>query len=148
MSLSNIFGAAAIGLLISSLFLYGKWQSALVEVESMKAQVATLEQVNEQNQQTINGMQILANKNADIIANMGERNEQIMRNAENATTELNNLRLTEAEAALAEPFERGNAARDRILDQLMRFSGDVQSPDDSGNAPAGNTEGAASPEPG
>ena len=55
MGLSNIFGVAAIGLLISSLFLYGKWQSALVAVESMKAQVETLEQVNDQNHQTIVG---------------------------------------------------------------------------------------------
>jgi len=121
----------SVALLVASLFLYGQWQSALKEVEGLKGQVDSLERTNQFNQSTINSMSLAATKNAELVSQMGERNEAIQKQADRIQAQLNSLRNTEAEAALAAPFERGNASHDRQRAQLLRFSGNLHGTSDT-----------------
>lgn len=120
----QVAGGTAVIMLIAALFCYGQWQKAEAVAVELRGQVETLVDVNEQNAVTIGGLQDHASRTAEIIEEMGERRAEIEQRAEGYLIQVNDLRLTEAQRALEEPFVRGNDATGRMRYQLLRFSGD------------------------
>lgn len=138
--MSSITGGLAVTLLITALLMYGNWQAAKVEIVSLKSQVKVLEMVNERNSITIDGLITNASNSADTVKELGERNEKIMVQATESLQAINNLRLTEAEAARKAPLSRGYASYDRIVSHLLRYSGDVSGGLHTDNAGASVTD--------
>ncbi len=145
--LSKILGGGMALSLVACFILYNLWENTQAEMVQLKANAEILESVNQSNQQAMDRLTKLAADNADSIAELGKQNESILQHTLSQQAEINKLRATEAQAALARPFERGNASHKRIAAQLMRFSGNSsgESKVDSGDDKTIDSDGSNSP---
>jgi len=138
----NFTAAAIVALLIAcgGLTLYVRIQSAEIELLEQKNQ--TLHDANEQNVRTIHEMLDFSKRQADLVAEYGERNETLHNQTLAISGELDSLRATEAQQALAAPFERGNAAAARRRAIILRMVAPGSGPggDDPGDPPDRTTD--------
>jgi hypothetical protein len=122
--LSKVLGGGLALSLISCFIIYGLWEKAQDDLVTLRSNYAILEGVNKKNQQSMDRLTKLAAANAESIVKLGKDNGIIRQQSLSHQTEISNLRASEAQSALDRPFERGNASHQRIVSQLLRFSGD------------------------
>ena len=127
---------------LACFFFYNLWENSQEELSDARANIAILNGVNDSNQKSLDRLSALAVDNALSIEKLGGINATILQQSLGHQTEVNNLRASEAQNALALPFERGNASRQRIVTQLLRFSGNHSSSHDTGNDKTGDPDGS------
>jgi len=98
-----------------------------LEVKTLKQNIATLESVNEQQEMTIDQLTALTEKQATLLVDYGEQNNDASRRATELEGQLNRLRQTESIKALEAPYERGNAASMRVGELLRNIAGNADS---------------------
>ena len=141
--LNKILGGGLALSLVASAVLYKLWEKSQSDLAVLKANVEIYKSINEDNKKSIERLTNLAESNAESLASLGQQNETISKLSLSHQTEVNNLRASEAKNALEMPFERGNASHQRIVSQLMRFTGDSSSKNDTGNDKTINTGGSS-----
>jgi len=106
-----------------------------VEMNNLKQLNATLEATNQQHLLTIDQLTTLTQRQADLLVEYGEQNNDAFHHASQLESQLNTLRQTESIRALEAPYARGNAATLRVGDLLRDIAGDT---DSQGKDPADN----------
>lgn len=97
------------------------WQMSRVEVERLESHAAALEDAVERSNRTVKGLMAFNERMATDMKEFAIREAEIRDKTQRITNDLNQLRLSEAQSALAAPFDRGNAARARREHSIMRF---------------------------
>lgn len=130
-------GTAGLGLMavIAAMYYRGEMLSKEVEVTSLKAEKATLlvsiddaKKANERVNETLD-FTLLMHK--DQLGKADEYRSELTESENNTRRvllELDELMRTEHKKALEKPFERGNAARGRIIDIVCRAWGRNNNP--------------------
>lgn len=118
----NPLGYLNIAQLVVLVVLWGLWQGERAESAGLKAQNDLQEASIEAQKTTIQGLTNLANKQAENIAQYGERTNEILREEGELRSEIVRLRSTAPNEAFVRPFEHGNASHNRISAALLRFS--------------------------
>lgn len=117
---------------------WGNYERAeRVQAESeLRAVTAALDA----SKQTVALMEAWNERQAESLAKYEKRERDIEQQTQQQSLELQRLRATESESALAAPFARGNAATDRRAEYRLRFMGPGGgSQNDPGNPEAGNS---------
>lgn len=99
---------------------YALQNATIVELEQHNA---TLTSVNERQLETIDQLTTLTQRQADLLVEYGEQNNDAFARANRLENTLNTLRQTEAVKALEEPYARGNAASMRVGELLRAIAG-------------------------
>jgi hypothetical protein len=121
---------AAFSGVIGTLYYKGKMNeemvrttSAIAEKESALASIETLKDVLADNKDTTN---FILNMNVTAQEKQNETQQSLMdadRKTAEVTAQLDRMLLTEHYEAVKEPFQRGNAANDRLTDIVCRAWG-------------------------
>ena len=102
--------------------LEGELSQALANTEILKAHI--IEQ-----RETFSTIAKLAEKNQERADELERERDEARAETNRAINEINSLRSTEADNAIAAPFERGNAARERFSDSVRRITGEKSGAD-------------------
>jgi len=143
--------AAAAGLIgaATSLFFAYMWKSEQVEIAKLEAQVTglrgeldqsranneTLKTQIKQQVGSVNRMLGLVEKNEERVNEVERQRDAARVEMAKALAEVNSMRATEMGRALADPYDRGNAAFGRITDSLRRISGETGGAHSGGDDP-------------
>ena len=124
----TLFTAMA-GLIVALSFAY-LWKteqanSARLEGELSQAMVntETLKQAVKDQKDAFSEMAHLARKNQEQFDVLSKQKNAAQSQTEHMRAQIDALRATEAENALAAPFKRGNDARDRLSISMQRIAG-------------------------
>lgn len=135
-------------LLLALTTIAGLWQYERAQNASLEAANQVLNDANETNQQRLKEFMALNEKQSEVMNEYGQRQSELYSQLQQTSNQLTQLRTTEAQKALAAPFERGNAARNRRESIVMRAMGTRAgaSRESSPDTEARDSEATTSPE--
>jgi FtsZ-interacting cell division protein ZipA len=123
---AKIFGGIAAVSAIAALLFWGLWNSEKVKSKELENRLVlsienteTLKDELKNNSDQMVMLIDLQSKNMDMINDQIAKNDRIDAEKNTALAENRQMRADEAYKALQQPFERGNAASDRVT-KLMR----------------------------
>lgn len=149
MLLTKVFGSIAAAASLAAVILFAMVLVLNAQKEALEQQNAILKDANAENITTIRDLNEFQNDQAKRLEKAGEKREAIEAKTREVSRQLDKLRLDEAQQALAAPFERGNAARDRRERIFLRVAGPEsdRGAQDSDHSEAESAGGTASPRP-
>lgn len=131
LGLKGMLGVGAIGA-AASVFLWGMWKNEQAKVANLNTKVELLQQqimdyqaVIEEQKRTAETFEQILKLNQETIDGLEKDNRQAYLEAEGRLQEIDRLRAREPSMAIDLPYERGNAATDRLNCIMQRISGET-----------------------
>lgn len=123
MVFTQIFKWSSLILLISTLWFYSQYKSEQADNAVLRANQVALEDSIELQKSTIESMVKEKELLNQSIVTLSKSHNNIMGNLSTAMNDIAALRAEEAKRAIENPYERGNAALNRLNDRMQSITG-------------------------